>query len=163
MHVEIGAGASAPAPVSLKGCATCQERLPLHYFNKNSANKDGLQKSCRQCHSAQVKAYRTPDKIKHGNLKQRYGMTLDDYYDLLKAQSGVCASCGSPPAGKYLEVDHDHSCCSGETSCGKCVRALLCKGCNVALKAIGDDLGKLRALAVYLEARNGQKLLHELP
>lgn len=100
--------------------------------------------------------------MKHSNLKQRYGITLDDYYDLFRAQGGVCASCGSPPTSKYLEVDHDHSCCSWEKSCGKCVRALLCKSCNTALGAVNDNVHKLKSLIAYLEAVSGPVVLHEL-
>jgi hypothetical protein len=30
-------------------------------------------------------------------------------------------------------VDHDHTCCPGEYTCGKCVRGLLCDDCNKKL------------------------------
>lgn len=28
-------------------------------------------------------------------------------------------------------VDHDHDCCPGGWSCGRCVRGLICSECNV--------------------------------
>jgi hypothetical protein len=56
-------------------------------------------------------------------LRSVYGLTLDDYDAMLKAQSGRCAICRlEPPEGKRLCVDHCHKSTK--------VRALLCQRCN---------------------------------
>lgn len=62
---------------------------------------------------------------KEYNLRAVYKMTLADYERMLEAQGGGCAVCARPPApGKYLDVDHDHTCCpwTGQATCGECVR-----------------------------------------
>lgn len=74
---------------------------------------------------------RNREKIRHQSwvldLATKYGLTEEDYNDMLISQGGVCAFCGEPPKGgdgrdRILHVDHDHK-------TGK-VRWLLCRGCN---------------------------------
>lgn len=89
-------------------------------------------------------------------LRAHYKLTRGQWFDLLDAQGGGCAICGrteSPGiAGRYtFHVDHDHACCPGRRSCGKCVRGLLCNHCNPMLGAADDDPAVLRAGAEYLE------------
>jgi hypothetical protein len=50
---------------------------------------------------------------------------------MLDAQHNGCKLCGEPLVN--FVIDHDHACCSGRRSCGKCVRGLLCVSCNAGL------------------------------
>lgn len=90
------------------------------------------------------------------NLLYKHGMTVEQYDALLAAQGGGCALCGTTEpkgrGGERFHVDHDHACCPGQRSCGKCVRALLCAHCNVGLGSFGDDPERLREAARYIEA-----------
>lgn len=86
-----------------------------------------------------------------GNLK-KYGLTMDDYMDMEKTQNGVCAICKNPETNKKrLSVDHDHSCCPGSGSCGKCIRGLLCSNCNTFLGNAKDNIEILKAAIEYLK------------
>jgi len=60
-------------------------------------------------------------------------ITSEQYEAMLSAQHGACAICERPETGRRLAVDHDKKCCPGKYSCGRCVRALLCRACNVRL------------------------------
>jgi hypothetical protein len=42
------------------------------------------------------------------DLRKRYGITLDDYIQLLEDQGGRCRACGAVPTRRPLVVDHDH-------------------------------------------------------
>ncbi len=51
-------------------------------------------------------------------------------------------------------IDHDHACCPGPTSCGRCIRGLTCHSCNLRLGAhesLVAEVG-LATLATYLTA-----------
>lgn len=79
------------------------------------------------------------------HLKERYGITLEDYQKRLKKQKGACAICGHTPGPdeRRLVVDHDH-----ETGV---VRGLLCHKCNVALGAVGDSIAGIQRFTKYLK------------
>lgn len=99
--------------------------------------------------------------------RQKYYWTqfrLDyaEYQRMFSAQDGRCAICGNAEtraSSKFgnssgrLAVDHDHSCCPGTRSCGKCVRGLLCRACNSGLGQFGDDAARIKAALDYLMAR----------
>lgn len=78
---------------------------------------------------------------KAGHINRTYNLTEAKYAELLRAQGGVCAICRRVKSTdrRRLSVDHDHSCCSGKTSCGKCIRGLLCTRCNKYLGHIRDS------------------------
>jgi hypothetical protein len=90
-------------------------------------------------------------------LRKRYAMSLDDYDSMSERQSGRCAVCGTNcpgGPGSVLHVDHDHSCCPGQKTCGKCVRGLLCDKCNKALGYADDSIDTLLSMVAYLQSHS---------
>lgn len=85
-------------------------------------------------------------------VKYKYGITIEQYEELLAKQKGGCAICGDIEChtGKSLAVDHDHRCCPGNRSCGKCVRGILCNHCNNGLGKFKDDPMLLLKAMEYL-------------
>jgi len=116
----------------MKQCSKCKEVKPVTEFNKKATAKDGLQWNCKTCHRAKsAEWYRNNPEVKRvTRLRYTYNITVADYETLLASQGGVCAICGTKPRNKRLAVDHDHHCCPGGRSCGKCIRGLLCVTCN---------------------------------
>lgn len=85
-------------------------------------------------------------------LKTKYGMSIQDFENLVKSQNGKCAICGGThdklsrwgTLEKYLHVDHCHK--------TKKVRGLLCHRCNVGLAMFDDDTHRMRVAIGYLES-----------
>ena len=104
-------------------------------------------------YKAYAKEYklRNPDQHRNYNLKP-YNITVIEYNELLDNQGGVCAICEQEDRdGRNLAVDHDHQCCAGNGSCGKCIRGLLCKRCNTLLGSVKDDTALLQRAITYLK------------
>lgn len=59
---------------------------------------------------------------RRSRLRSKYGITLEQYVAMEKAQGGVCKICGHPPKTRRLDVDHCHK--------SKRVRGLACFQCN---------------------------------
>lgn len=87
------------------------------------------------------------------NRLRRNGVTVEQYEAMLVTQNGVCAVCHEPESipGQRLAIDHDHGCCSGVKSCGKCIRGLLCGKCNKAMGLLGDRVTLLLSAVAYLK------------
>ena len=75
------------------------------------------------------------------HLRNAYQMTGREYNEQLARQGGGCAICGktSEDHGYHLSVDHDHACCPGPKSCGKCRRGILCSACNSRVEWMIDN------------------------
>jgi len=87
---------------------------------------------------------RTREKDWGYNLKHKYGITVEDYDEMLESQDNGCAICGKTPEenGRRLHVDHDHR-------TGK-VRGLLCHACNMLIGFAYDDIDILLNTINYL-------------
>lgn len=123
--------------VETKQCSQCLDDLPVDAFHKRKDNNgsDGRPMSrCKECHN---------QAQRDGRLVRKYGLTLEQYQELLDSQGGVCAICKEVPQGKSrAPVDHDHG--TG------IVRGILCHQCNVGLGHFRDDPKLLIAATDYL-------------
>ena len=118
----------------------CDVEYPVSEFysetNDNSRGKRRvrLRTYCKGCTVVWHRNHR---------FKKKYGITVDEYDDMLARQHGACAICGDPK--EKLHIDHSH-----ET--GK-VRGLLCMPCNTALGFFRDDPALLDSASIYIETR----------
>lgn len=87
-----------------------------------------------------------PDRAKESgrraSLKYHYGVSWQEYDNMMFLQNGTCAICLGDNVGKPLSVDHDHV--TGV------VRQLLCVKCNTALAMVNDCPELLLVAAGYL-------------
>lgn len=162
-----------PVNVASKTCKRCKTEKHAQEFSRSSYYSDALDKWCKLCKSIHyqktrvaVSAY-SKKRLKENpmlnidkHLWLNYGLTRADFYDMLAKQHGVCAICDtSSPGGRTNQwhVDHDHSCCPGTTSCGSCIRKLLCSRCNITLGKIQDSIELAKRMTCYLEDHLHQK------
>lgn len=120
--------------VQKKTCVRCNLIKTAGSFVHNKSSKDGLNGWCKAC---------TKDVI----LNKKYGITLNEYEVMLKAQNSRCAICDTPnPLGPTNEfvVDHCHK-------TGK-IRGLLCNHCNTGLGKLGDSVETLEKALRYLKS-----------
>lgn len=138
----------------MTACRTCGEDKPPEAFYSYAApgytaDRPCVMKVCKVCHAARCKT-----RERANRLPNLYGITESQYDAMREAQGDRCAVCAdtfTTATGKgHPHVDHDHRCCPGRKSCGKCVRGLLCHRCNTALGLLKDDLGTLTAAMAYL-------------
>jgi hypothetical protein len=87
-------------------------------------------------------------------VAKQYNLTGEQYEGLYNRFEGLCWICRYR---KGRQVDHDHKCCAGKTSCGRCVRGLLCGPCNKFLGFIRDKVETLHNGVQYLEEYNRRK------
>jgi hypothetical protein len=89
-------------------------------------------------------------KSSERNLRHRYGLSLEGYTNMLKAQGNRCPICATNLKGfnpKQTHVDHCHR--------TKIVRAILCMKCNTGLGSFNHDPSLLEKAARYLRRFEG--------
>ena len=97
-----------------------RERVKEYHNKYYQEHKD-------QWHERYKKRYRDPLKRRDSELRNKFGITLEDYNILLDKQKGCCLLCNRHYSElvKALAVDHNHT-------TGK-IRGLLCGPCNTRL------------------------------
>jgi hypothetical protein len=146
----------------LKKCSQCKEALSLDSFYADGRAKDGLQSACKDCGNAARWKIREckycglgmagternqmcnecappgVDYHRWAKILFRFKLTHSMWWAMYFEQDGQCAI--SSCSNEATHVDHDHMCCFGRDTCGRCVRALLCMDCNTKLSAIEDTV-----------------------
>lgn len=129
--------ANAARMVGDRTCTRCAKILPVTEFALQSNVPGGRSAVCKPCKNEYKRA--------RGNLRWRqYGLTEQQYDEMVAACGGRCEICGEVPSGErpVLHIDHCHDI--------GVVRGLLCRGCNTALGHMKDDPDRLVAAAAYL-------------
>ena len=143
-------------------CKKCMSERNKEYYSENkeklleqrkeyySENKDKISERAKKYYQNNREARL---KYQHDNkerkkclyLQRNFGITLDDYNEMLEAQEHRCAGCliHEDELRSALAVDHCHQ-------TGK-IRGLLCDACNLALGKLNDNPTTLRRLTEYLE------------
>jgi hypothetical protein len=118
----------------MKKCTKCQIVKSIEEFYSKR------QSWCKVC---TLELRNTAGRNKQ--YKKRYGITIDDYNELLKNQNNCCAICKThiSKLSKNLAVDHCH-----ET---KIIRGLLCFNCNSGIGRFKDKIEFLSEAIKYLE------------
>lgn len=154
----------------MKICTSCKESKNLKEFNRDRKRKDGLSIYCRLCGSVKAKAWVAANKEKHKaacakwyannkearyrtwtkhHYKKNYGISYEDFVELLNKQKGLCAICSDvlvlmgDKSNTKAVMDHCHT-------TGK-IRQVLCSRCNWGLGKFKDSAKLLRLAAAYLE------------
>lgn len=146
-------------------CWKCDELKPVGDFHKDNSHagrtRHFTQKRCKSCAAVIDKERRAkriredPELAKRlsweGNLRNKFKMTPDEWNAKNENQNGVCAICGNENTNvRRLALDHDHKCCPGIGSCGKCVRDLLCNTCNTFVGWLEMDLERTKKALDYI-------------
>lgn len=161
----------------MKACARCRQEKQLDEFIKSNRAKSGRGSYCYPCDRARKKEWReaNPEHVsdyfkaykkewragrreeernqsRKYRLKREYGLTVEQYDDMLQRQGGACAICKSDDLQviktgrvRALSVDHCHE--TGD------VRGLLCSNCNVGLGYLRDSVDIIDGAIGYLQER----------
>lgn len=141
------------------------DTLNLKISNLSLAN--GLDAKFDHSDGAQRKTYMKEHREAHplawkeSHLRQSFGISLNDYHNMVAAQGNKCAMCGEAETEmrggevKALAVDHNHS-------TGK-VRGLLCSACNKAIGLLKEDRELFFAGVRYLDKHSDAGIVPFVP
>lgn len=124
--------------------------------------------TCTQCKELKAKKAERSAKAHAKRVDKVYGITAEEYAEILAAQGGGCAICPRKPGKKRLAVDHDHDYEAQllregveETLARRwSVRGLLCRNCNFhVVGGLKNDPEAFRRGARYIESPPAHQIL----
>ena len=131
---------------SSDGCSNLVKRP--HLRSGSRSNKPYIYKYCQPCL----------------NLKKAYGITSPIRDKMLLAQNGLCGNTGCRRVIHFSGRNYEGDPASGHTDhnhiTGK-LRGILCRGCNISLGLLYEDVDRIKGLAAYLEQYEQLCLSHK--
>lgn len=144
-------------------CRGCEREYARRFREGNLEKCKTAQQRYRERNPEKIKQARLRWGLKHPNyhnewrarnplkgqamyLRQTFGISIEQYNDLLEKQGGVCAICEHVcTTGNRLAVDHIHG--SNPIQ----IRGLLCMDCNTSLGKFKESSTVLRKAADYID------------
>jgi len=136
----------------MKNCKhpNCKQINPqsLDKFYKNSSNKDGFDRRCKECEKFRHRLRSSSQEYKNYkrdfDLKKLYGISLEEFNAQLARQNSCCFICENTITGsKKAFQDHNH-----QTGA---LRKILCINCNKGLGHFKDNILLLLKAIEYLK------------
>lgn len=134
-------------------CSVCKKEKSLTDFTVRKTHRPGKPVSqCKSCKAEINKKRRIEDAEKvleierKSKIKRAYGITPEQYENMLAKQNGLCKICSAKKPGgrtRLFFIDHCHN-------TGK-VRGLLCMRCNTGLGLFLDNPDFLKKAISYLK------------
>lgn len=153
-----------------KTCPKCKKTYKLNKtnFHKHHATKTGYSCYCKECGRERRREWhrKNPLAAHKQNIKRLYGITYEEYLEILEKQNNRCAICNltlkeainTQGRGKarHFHIDHNHK--TGE------IRGLLCTLCNQGIGKLKHNPYILINAIKYLEfykKRSDKKMIVE--
>jgi len=142
-------------------CKSCiNESARKQWAESDQDFKNNRYEQTKQWAENNQDKYFGPDGyLRRSRLKVKYGLSVEDWELKFQSQDYRCACCQTDNFGLSGPMtDHDHSCCSGIKTCGKCVRGIVCHQCNVTIGFVENGWPIIipaieEYLKLYLERR----------
>lgn len=135
----------------MKSCTKCGETKDYGAFYFSQGKYSSW---CRDCSNGRFASAEGKRIIKDRNLRKLYGITLEQFEEMVEKQGKLCALCQRrlPRNPKHVHVDHHHR--------FGFVRGILCQQCNVMIGCANDDPARLLKGVDYL--RNSMRYADEV-
>lgn len=128
--------------------AVCAECGPVN-VHQNGSYKGTQYWICGSASRARAKKawdrYASSGLAENARLLRKYGITCDQYEQMLRDQNGLCARCERPAAEMKIRLSVDHCHKTGV------VRKLLCANCNTYLGRLEMYRDRLAQDLLYLD------------
>lgn len=137
-------------------CAVCKQYKLRKYYYNCSAKLDGISYRCKYCDdlARAMWAKNNPEKARESSkfrsIKNRFGLTKEQYNKMLVKQNYKCKICLTDNPKTYNNIsfciDHCHK--------TNKVRSLLCSRCNRCLGFLKEDIQLLKNMIQYIKYFN---------